>query len=171
MRQSLFITLVLALAPAPARAQDRDAVRALDGLAECRAIAGDAERLACFDRVAGGIVAARASGDLLVFDKKKVTAERKVRFGLVDVPDGVGAEAAARAAKVRELKSTIAGVEQGPGFGRWNLKLANGQVWQTIDPERYGPRPGSDVRLTTTVTGGFRASIAGTTPLQVKRIR
>lgn len=174
MRSLLLLSCAVvssAVSGAAAAQRRGDAVRALDDLAACRSIAADAERLACFDRVAGGIAASRESGELLAFDRKEVTAERRRNFGLADVPDGAGAEAAKRAAAVRELTSTITGVSQGPGFGLWNLQLANGQVWQTLAAERYGPRAGASIKLTTTVTGGHRASIDRTRPVQVRRLR
>lgn len=168
----LFSCAGLLAAPITASGQARgDATRALDELAGCRAVAADAERLACFDRVAAGVATARASGELLAFDRETVTAERRRTFGLVDAPESAGAEAAARAAKVRQLASTITGVSQGPGLGLWRLTLANGQVWQTLNPDRYGPRAGASIRLITTVTGGFRASIDRGALVQVKRIR
>lgn len=147
------------------------AVGALDELAKCRAIAADAERLACFDRVVDRVASARASGALLAFDREAVAAERRVRFGLVDVPADAGTEAAVKAAKVTRIDSTITGVSQGPGFGLWNLQLANGQRWQTLGPDRYGPRPGASIRLLTTVTGGFRMVVDNGRPIQVKRTR
>lgn len=167
----LFFFGAAALASEAIAQRGDDVVAKLDQLARCRSITAPNARLDCFDQAAASISAARASGELLAFDRRKVIAERQVRFGLVDVPDGAGAEAAAKAARVREISSTIAGVEAGPGFGRWNLKLGNGQVWQILGSDRYGPRAGASIRLLTTVTGGFRASIDRAEPVNVKRLR
>lgn len=171
MRPFHLAILALPIATAAPAQEARDAVRALDELGQCRALTADAERLACFDRIVGRIAAARRSGELLAFDREAVATERRVRFGLADVPNDAGSEAAARAAKVRELSSTITGVAQAPGFGRWDLTLANGQVWRMLDGDRYGPRAGAPIKLITTVTGGFRASVDRGQAVQVRRIR
>ena len=171
---SLLLATVAVVATAPVAAappRDDRAGRILDEVAACRAITADAERLACFDRTAAAVAAGRQSGQLLVFDRAKVEAERRTQFGLVDTPSDAGSLAAANAAAVKTIASTVTKVAQGPTADRWNLTLANGQVWQTLGTSRFAPRQGAAVRLSTTVTGGIRASIDGRAPIQVRRIR
>lgn len=164
------LLLAIAITPIPSvSAQDRrDTTRTLDELAACRAIGGDAARLACFDRIATGIAGARASGDLLVFDRKKVEEERRTRFGLVDPP--AGGTTPEGVVRVREVATTVKAVRPAAQRNHWTLDLGNGQTWRTLEstPE---PRIGAPVRLLTTMTGGFRAAVGKSRPFYVRRIR
>lgn len=164
------LLLAIAIAPvSPVVAQQgRDATRTLDELAACRSISADAQRLSCFDRIAAGIAGARASGDLLVFDRKKVEEERRTRFGLVDPP--AGGTTPEGVVRVREVATTVKAVRPAPQRNHWTVDLANGQTWRTLEstPE---PRVGAPIRLVTTVTGGFRAVVGKGRLFDVRRIR
>ena len=147
------------------------AARSIDALAACRPIQADGERLACYDRIAGNIAAARASGEMLVFDRRKVEAERRVRFGLIDPPEGSDTPAPREAARVTEIETTVKGVTPGGERGVYLIDLANGQRWRTLETISVEPRVGAMIRLATTVTGGFRASVARGRAFGVRRVR
>ncbi len=156
----------------PAAAQNAaDPSRTVDQLGECRAIIADAERLSCFDRLAERIVIARRSGELLVLDRKKVVERKRAGFGLASTSGELfGGGEEDRATEVKELDTTIKVAAPAAAFGRWNLQLANGMVWQTVDTLSYPPKSGAPIKLKTASLGGFRASINGRSYL-VKRLR
>ena len=143
----------------------------VDQLATCRTIAAAAERLACFDRLADRITAARQSGALIVLDRAEVVKRKNARFGLAGAPGEMfGGGKEDTETQVRELVTTLA-VVQPAAYGRYNLQLANGMVWQTVDTLEYPPRVGAAITLKTTPFGGFRAYIAGEKPVLAKRVR
>jgi hypothetical protein len=166
------VALATAWQAGPAFAQaGESAVRSLDALAACRAILTDGDRLACYDRIATRIASARDSGELLVFDRQKVEAERRVRFGLVDPPEGSDTPAPREAARVTEIETTVKAVTPGAERGVYLIDLANGQRWRTLETISVEPRVGAVIRLATTVTGGFRASVARGRAFGVRRVR
>lgn len=180
MRPHVLAALLAALpaslpASSPAVAQAQDAAelsRTIDRLTECRAIAAGDARLGCFDRLAERIAAARTSGDLLVVDRREVVARKRQRFGLANPAGEVfGGGEADRATEVKELDTTIRAVAAASAYGRWNIELANGSVWQSIDTVAVPPRVAAPIRLRTASLGGFRASVNGGRSFLVKRLR
>jgi hypothetical protein len=172
MRVSASITLAtLAIAlcdlGAPATAADQNATKSLDELVTCKAIVQDAARLACFDRVSGKIIAARASGDLLTLDRDKVVANKRRAFGLTKQGESPLGE---RAIDITKVDPTIAGVRQS-GYNRYRLDLANDTSWETIDPPALEPQVGAPITVRKASLGGFRATIAGGRSILVKRLR
>ncbi|WP_375402711.1 hypothetical protein [uncultured Sphingomonas sp.] len=166
------LPIVIALF-APIVAQgSADVSRTVDRLTECRAIAADGDRLACFDRLAARIAAARTSGDLLVLDRRQVVERKRQRFGLANPPSDVfGGGEADRATEVSRLDTTIRMAKPAGPYGRWNLELANGSVWQSVDTLPFPPKASAPIALRTATLGGFRASIAGGRTFLVKRLR
>lgn len=154
------------LAAGSAGADDKTAVtRTVDAIDECRRISTDSERLACFDRAAAALVAARGKGELIVLDREKVVERRRQRFGLaMDSDPGINA------AEVTELTLSVRTARPAKSPGRWDLELANGSVWQTIDPVRFAPKVGDEITLKIATMGGFRARIDGRSVL-IKRVR
>lgn len=161
------------LVSAPASAQsDANPSRTVDRLAECRAVSADAERLACFDRLADRIVAARKSGDLLVLDRKQVVERKRRAFGLANPTANVfGGGAEDKATEVTEIDTTVQSAAATANPGRWNIQLANGMVWQSVDALPVPPRSGAPIKLRTAILGGYRASINGGRSFLVKRLR
>ena len=162
----------LALLAAPAAAQSGDAARTVDQLAECRAVVADAERLGCFDRLAERIAAARKSGELLVLDKRQVVERKRRAFGLANpTGDVFGGGAEDKATEVTELETTVQAVGATANPGRWNMQLATGMAWQSVDSLPSAPRVGAPIKLRRALLGGFRASFGGGRSFLVKRLR
>lgn len=138
------------------------------GLLECRAITDDTRRLACFDRIAGRV----AADDLVVIDRKRLARERRQRFGLP--AEGDGALAAATNGKVpavQAFSSTVRNAERARDYGRWDIELADGTVWQSVDASSFPPASGAAITIRRAPLGGFRASVPGRTSFLVKRLR
>lgn len=167
------IAFLAVILPTPVAAQDgADVSRTIDRLTECRAITGSDDRLACFDRLAERIASARRNGDLLVLDRRQVVERKRQRFGLANPTGEVfGGGEADRMTEVKELDTTIRAVAAASAYGRWNLELANGSVWQSIDTVSIPPRTTAPIKLRTAPLGGYRASINGGRSFLVKRLR
>lgn len=167
------VAALLAPTAVPPAAQDpADVSRTVDRLTECRVVPADADRLACFDRLAARIAAARTSGDLLVLDRRQVVERKRRSFGLAN-PSGdvLGGGEADRVTEVTQLDTTIRTAKPAAAYGRWNLELANGSVWQSVDTLPFPPRSSAPITLKNATLGGYRASIAGGRTFLVKRLR
>lgn len=156
----------------PVAAQaDPDASKTLDALARCQEIPTNAARLTCFESSAREIAAARKSGKLLVLDRDIVVERKRQRFGLADarqIPLGGGK--ADRDTVVTEVRTTITAAKPA-GYARFTLQMANNTVWETIEPLKLEPRPGTAIVIKQSGFGGLKATIAGERPVLIKRQR
>ncbi|MBC3942826.1 hypothetical protein [Sphingomonas albertensis] len=156
----------------PAVAQDGRLANPLTDIARCRTIKPDAKRLACFDAAAVSVSIAERSGDILVIDRKQVVADKRAGFGLPRTPTDVfGGGAADKATRVDQLDSTIRSAVPSNSFGRWNLRLADGSEWQTIDAIPVPPKTGTAIVVRQASLGGYRATIGKGRSVLVKRLR
>ncbi len=179
MRTALILGITMAVA-APVLAQEqRGEARgdALAGeLARCRSIGGDAERLACFDKAAAELIAARDSGQVVVLDREGMRrAKRRVfgfqlpRLGLFgdgDEADGKGEP------EVKEIESTLSRVTA-IGGGLYILGLADGTQWQTTEGRtNFSPRKDQPIKIEAGILGSYNAKITGQgRGVKVKRVR
>lgn len=163
---------LLILAASPAAAQRPDPARTVDQLAQCQSIAADAERLACFDEATRTITAARRDGRLLVLDRQKVVERKRARFGLgPETVTGPASDLEENAAALTEVTTSVVATVPAVATGRWNLQLANGSVWQTVETTSFPPRKGAPITVRAANLGGFRASVKGGRSFLVKRLR
>lgn len=164
-----FAALFLSLAAVQSPAGSAENV---DQLVRCRAVAEAAARLACFDGVVDRIAVARRTGEMIVTDRAKVVERKRQRFGLANAPGEMfGGGTEDTSTEVRELETTVASVQPASAAGRFNLQLANGMVWQTIDSLPLAPRVGAAITLKPSLLGGYRAFIKGERPVLAKRLR
>lgn len=167
------LALVLLAVPSVATAQAReDRTRTMEDVIACRAVREDAARLACFDRASEKMAGARASGELLVLDRKTVVARKQQRFGLASPgTEMFGGGDADAATEVKQLDSNVVATVAAKAYGRYDMQLANGSVWQSVDPLPYPPKAGTAITIKAAPLGAYRASIAGGRSILVKRIR
>jgi hypothetical protein len=142
--------VVIALLAGPALAKDPPKQSPLVGaLAACRAIADPTERLACYDKEAGALVAATQTGDVSVVDKAEIRKARKSLFGFAmpNLPFFSGDDSAGEVSDTLESTITTA---SGIGYGKFRMTIAEGNaVWETT--ETYGtmrdPRAGDKISI------------------------
>ncbi len=156
----------------PAVAQDGRLANPLTDIARCRTIQPDAKRLACFDAAAVSVSVAERSGDILLINRKQVVADKRAGFGLPRFSTDVfGGGAADKATRVEQLDSTIRSAVASNSTGRWNLRLADGSEWQTIDAIPLPPKAGAAIVVKQASLGGYRATIGKGRSVLVKRLR
>lgn len=118
----------------------------LAGLATCRAIKDDAQRLACFDTAAGSLLAARSSGQVQVVDQGSLKEVRRNLFGfaLPKLPFFRGDTSQDSAPD--EIASQIVSA-RGLGYGKYRVTIKDGNaVWETtetyenLDPPSAGQK-------------------------------
>lgn len=147
---------------------------ALGALLECRSLADDAARLACFDARAATLASAQAGGSVVVVDRAQVDEVRRQAFGFslpslaFLVPSG--REGTAEAEPIRQVESSVTTARMSRD-GKWILSLANGSTWRQTDTERVvrDPRPGSKVVIRTAALGSYLVSVDGQRSFRARR--
>lgn len=142
------------------------------GLDECPQIAGDKERLACFDRefallaqrkpaVAAKPAAPNTPGPGELTPEQAVGLPPGKILKLQKSPSGT------------EIKALDARIEQISvnSAGRGVFKLDNGQVWQQVEPDpKFKVHPGDTVHLTKALLGSFFMSASKRMSTRVSRL-
>jgi hypothetical protein len=157
MRLPLTIALAC-LAALPAHAADD----ARTELAACRSIAGDAERLACFDRAAERLLAqprapAAAQAQAAPAAPTAAPAAAPVAAAGASAEDNFGRERQMAAEEARrenqearamgELSATVTGIETRMD-GLMTITLDNGHVWRQTRPDsKFRLKSGDRIRI------------------------
>lgn len=140
-------------------------------LTACRAIAGDAERLACFDKAVGAIDRAAAKGDVVMIDREQAEAAKRQAFGLAlpKLPALLGGDDEASVDAVTGVVDTA----RQDANGAWIIRLQDGQVWSQVDTSAIfrDPKPGMAVRIRKASLGSFLMSIDGKGAIRARRLR
>lgn len=165
--------VVIALLAGPALAKDppkqSPMVAALEA---CRAIADPTQRLACYDKEAGALLAATQAGEVSVVDKSEMRKARKSLFGfsMPNLPFFSGDDSANEVSDTLESTVTQA---SGIGYGKFRLTIAEGNaVWETT--ETYGtmrdPRPGDKISIKRGPLGSYLLRIGNNRGVKGKRV-
>lgn len=153
-----------------------EAPAAFRQLIDCKAIADNSARLACYDRQVAALETAKSSGDLVVTDRATVREARRGLFGF-SLPSlkifGIGNDKQdAGNDEVKEIETTISAVRSF-GYGQWRLTLPDGAVWEQTDTKRLviDPKSGSKIRIRQAAMGSFMANVDGQTAIRVRRVQ
>jgi len=161
--------LVLAASGASAAPKEAGRAQVLKAVVDCRAIADNAARLACYDTAAGRLDEAEAKGDLIVMDREQTRQARREAFGFslpsLDIFNrGEAPETAGRAS------FTVERAWRSPE-GKWVVELDTGAVWRQIDENSIRKRPekGSTVEIRTAALGSYFMKIDGQLAMRAHR--
>ncbi len=171
---------LLAVLPAPAHAQlgDRTIVSIMR---ECRRIADDAARTACFDNIPLGDVASpgASAAPPPAPVPAPVAAPPAAAPSQASPTTGLGAEQvrtapppSTAAAPDRVTASVTSAEQREPGI--YLLTLSDGAQWQFVDavPISYAPpRAGSQVEIRSGALGSYQLRFNDQRPVRVRRIR
>lgn len=142
----------------------------LAALTQCRGLADDRARLACFDREVAALETKLESKEVAVVDRADVRKTRRSLFGIAlpsiklfdndDEPE------------IKEINAVIRSVSR-DGEGRLVFTLDDGATWAQTDdfPLGNAVKPGSKVTLKRGTFGSFFADFEKTVPVRAKRIR
>jgi hypothetical protein len=182
--RALLILPLLALA-APAFAQEAPVLKVYG----CAAVAGEKERLACFDGAVAALKAAEARGDVTIVSKQQLATAQKENFGLAAPPSvaqsvarattaapAPGVAKPAPAPKVEDDKPDrvtlqVKAIARGAD-GRLTVVMENGQVWKQSDDMKLaglGQGPWT-AEVRKGAVGTFLMNINGRTAIRVKRV-
>lgn len=163
-----------ALLPVSAFAQSSDQDSGKDNLQElkaCQVIADDGERLACFDKAVGTVVAATETGELQVIDREDAKNTRRKLFGF-SLPD-LGIFGSDDDEEKDELFETTITSSQRITSKRWRFTTAEGAVWELLDvPRRQRAiKPGDTAIFKPASMGTYFVRIKGQIGIRGRRIQ
>jgi hypothetical protein len=128
---------------------------------DCRKIAADAERLACYDGKVAALEAAQQSNELYLADKEQMKDARKGLFGFTLPKIKIFGNGDDEKQEINEIEAEIASVSQGKSG--WVFTLKDGAVWEQKDQTYLGrsPKPGQMIKIKRGPVGNYWASVAG----------
>ena len=168
----VFLALAAAALATPAFAQTDGAGDETPGylerLSDCRAIVEPDQRLACYDREVGAVVAASEQGDVRIIDREDVRQTKRRLFGFT-IPDNLfgGRD---DDEKLDTLQTTITQVRPSGRRG-YLITTAEGSVWRISSaPMRLAPpKAGQSVEFKSAAMGSYFIRVNG--QLGVKGVR
>jgi hypothetical protein len=142
---------------------------AVQAVLDCRKIADNGERLACYDKAANAMEQAEATGDLVSVDREQRRAARHQAFGLA-LPTLSFLDRGEKPEEVDRISATVASASQDP-YGKWTIRLDDGAVWRQIDDNTldHPPHHGSTAEIRRGLLGSFTMKIDGQFPIKVHR--
>lgn len=151
----------------------RDRPELFRNLIDCRGIADNMQRLACYDRSVGAMAAAEQKKDLVVVDRKEIREAKRSLFGFT-LPKlslfGGGDEKEDEVEEVQEIESTVLGVRSTKA-GDWTLTLANDAgIWNTIGVLKAPPRAGDKVKIRKASLGSYLGSVGISRGIRFRRV-
>lgn len=175
MRHSLLIAGALMGMILPAAAQDTRSVSTEDVYA-CADIAGDSERLACYDAAVGRLKSAEDAGDVLTVTRDEVEKVKKESFGfsIPSLPNFASSMFSGdEDDELKEQTAKVSRISQTPN-GDFVVYLDNGQVWQQVDTTSvyYSKKIGvENATVKSAALGSYRMQLDNGVFFRVKRIR
>lgn len=175
LRRNRILIVATALAMAsPVHAKEKPKtsgapqVTAID---RCRAIADQAQRLACYDAAAQALVNATNSGEVAVVNRGEVRKARESLFGY-DAPKIPFFSGDTSMNEERnELQSTITEVKKLYN-GYYRVVIADNAIWQTADTNVSfdPPQPGQKITIVRGMLGNYWLRINGQVGVRGKRV-
>ncbi|HYG27720.1 MAG TPA: hypothetical protein VD906_12525 [Caulobacteraceae bacterium] len=167
------VVLALGAGVAPgAAAQNAKRAGELQAIVDCRAIADNVARLACFDAAAARLDEAEAKGEVVVLDQAQRREARREAFGFSMPSFDLFNRGETPEKMDRETFKVVRAWEVGGG-GQWAMELDSGAVWRQIDQERLLRRPkaGTSVEIRSAAMGSFLMNVDGQRAIRVRRER
>lgn len=170
----LIAPFVLLAMAAPAAAKDKQPPprpAQIQELYNCRTIADQSARLACFDREVGELETADTQRDITFADRETVKKTRRGLFGFTLPSLGLfGGDDDED--ELKSIDTTVASASQ-VADGRYRIAMADETVWLQIDDRRLplAPRPGQKIQIKTAALGSYFLSVEGRPSIRVRRER
>ena len=149
---------------------------ALKKLLDCRGIAADPQRLACYDAAAAELSGLLTRRDIVAVDQQQVQKVRRQAFGLklptLSLFDrGGGGDGAAKPEELSEIAATVADARQ-RADGTWVLELDDGATWAQVDQEHLprSPHKGSTVKIRKAAMATYFLNVDGQRAIRAKRV-
>jgi hypothetical protein len=164
---------IFSVAPALAKDAPQPRPEIFRKLIDCRSVADNAARLACYDAQVARFDEAESRNELVVVDKEQVKKARKGLFGL-SLPDlggvfGTGNDEEDKNG-LSEIQSTVKVAVTGAS-GKWTIILEDGAKWvQTDTTVIRTPKPGQPIVIKRAALGSFLAKVNDLRAFKVMRV-
>lgn len=171
MRLAAGVLLILTAAqPAVAQKVGDEPPPAFKKLVDCRSVADDAQRLACYDREIVAVDSAVSQRELVVFDRSQVQRTQRTLFGLPLPNLGIFGDGTDDAPS--EIVSTIKRAWM-HDRGKWSFELSDGAKWEQIDTTKlvFEPEPGQEVKIRRAALGSYLANVDRQIAIRVRRVQ
>jgi hypothetical protein len=141
---------------------------ALQAVVDCRQVADNAERLACYDSAVERMTKAEDNGDLVSIDRDQRRQVRRQAFGF-QLPTLAMFDRGEKPEEIDRLDGVVAGARR--GAEGWVLRLQDGSVWGQTDEAELSraPHNGSVVVIRRGMLGSYMMNIDGQPSVRVKR--
>lgn len=158
--------------PAAAFAQDRprspEPPAVLRSVMDCRGIADNTARLACYDAATAKFGQAEEKGEIVVIDRAQAQQAHREAFGL-HVPSLSFVTRALAPEEVDQVRSRLKSA-RADAYGKWTFVLEDGAVWRQIAGDLFrDPKAGQTVVIQRGALGSFKMSVEGQPTIKVHR--
>lgn len=173
MRYAIIAAFLVATLGNTALAKDRDKgarPEMFQKLIDCKAIADNGARLACYDAQVTQLDNAEQNREIVMMDKKQVEETQRAKFGYdINLPD------AFKTADGKDLDQIETTIATAGDLGADNIffTVPDGARWVQTDNRAIGsmPKPGQPVVIKKAAMGTFLAKIGTRPAVRVKRVR
>ena len=138
---------------------------------DCRAVADNTQRLACYDAQVARLDEASARKEVVVIDQAEVKRTRKGLFGFNFNDLGLfgGGDEKSQEQGVNQIDSTIRSARQ-DGSGKWVIIIEDGAKWVQIDTTSIrSPKPGQPIKIRKASLGSYFANVNGQHAIRMMR--
>lgn len=156
---------------APARAADEPPA-AIRALGACRAIADNAQRLACYDKEAGALVQSVERQETVVLDKQEVRKTKRSLFGfsLPKLPFfGGDKDPDKDQPEFTQIETPIKTVRN-IGYGKFRFTVDDGALWETTEGINAFPKEGQKVLIKKGLMGSYFIKFEGARSVKGRRV-
>jgi hypothetical protein len=164
---------IFCVAPALAKDAPQPRPEVFRKLIDCRTVADNVARLACYDAQVARLDEAESRNEVVVVDKEQVKKARKGLFGL-SLPDlggvfGTGDDNEDKYG-LSEIQSTVKAAVSGTS-GKWTIILEDGAKWvQTDTTAIRTPKAGQPIIIKKGALGSFVAKVNDLRAFKVIRV-
>lgn len=174
LRNTFMIAVALSFGSAASAEKTHEPPELFRNLLNCRAIAENAARLACYDQSTIALEQAEAKKDLVVVDRKQIQDTKKSLFGFtlpkIGLFGGGGIKEEEEKDEVVELQSTVEAVRP-IGGGNFSLRLAkDAGTWETMSQVNDAPRSGDKVRIRKAMLGSYLGQVGINRGVRFRRV-
>jgi hypothetical protein len=156
---------IVALASEPAEATAPPPT--YQAVLDCRTVADNAARLACFDKSVSALEAGTRARDVVVIDRATIRATKRGLFG-INLPR-LNMFGGNDDVEVDQIESTISGTRS-TSDGLSVFILADGSRWQQTDGRFTYPRQGQPILIRRAAMGSFMARVNNQPGVRVARL-
>lgn len=164
------VAAVAVLSATAAAAAEAPSSPIVDAVVKCRTVTADAERLACYDKAAGGLAKATEEGSIAVVSREDVRKTRRSLFGftLPKLPFFSGDDSG-KEEQPEEIETTVK-TARATRDGNFTVVMADDAVWRTTEPLRKMPKAGDKVKIKKAALGSYFLSVGGLRGVRAMRV-